>query len=664
MDTVSILKELLPNFEVDYERITPPKGRFNTESWNADEKYSDGEVEEELLYKIVTAKTEELSALADSNDWPAFIHFSDVRKNILKWYEFDREKEVLEIGCGMGAVTELLCQKCKNVTAVELSLRRGISTLYRCRDYGNLDVIVGNLNEIHFDRKFDYITLIGVLEYQGSYTDDDDPFLAFLRKIRPLLKEDGKLFVAIENKCGLKYWCGAKEDHTSTAFDGLNHYQLSQLKPRTFSKQEMSQMLERAGFSSIYFYYPYPDYKLPMDIFSEQKLPQSLDDMKFLSNVNGSEDTIVIEDRVVMDDIIRNGVGDFFANSFLIECSKTEMGERTDRVLYASFTNQRKKEYRIETVYKSSGVYIKRAYEEASKAHLKRLCQNLADLKGRGLQVISVEETDTGLIFPEIKEQTLSAALSDAIMDLDREKIRNLLELQKRDILRSSEIVKKDGEGTILRVGYVDMAPQNAFLKDGRLLWFDQEWKKDNIPMEYIVCRGLKLLYEKNPKLSEKISLDRLLAQGGINFSKESFEKYEREFAGENIHQEIRLLKQSDGHIVKNNVERFCSLSDVLDRFLEFYVQKPYVFIYGAGYKGRQTERILAKMNLDFEAFLVSDHQKKGETDKKPVLFLSECINNYDVKDVAVIVAIQNTDVRNEIIKNLEQKGISAVYAV
>ena len=36
----------------------------------------------------------------------------------------------------------------------------------------------------------------------------------FLIKIKQLLKPDGKLLIAIENQYGLKYWCGALEDHT------------------------------------------------------------------------------------------------------------------------------------------------------------------------------------------------------------------------------------------------------------------------------------------------------------------------------------------------------------------------------------------------------------------------------------------------------------------
>lgn len=120
----------------------------------------------------------------------------------LNWYPIDKNSDVLEIGCGMGAITELLCKKAKNVTAVELSKNRATATYLRCRNYDNLEIIVGNLNDIQFSKKYDYITLIGVLEYQNNFTNSDNPFCDFLNTIRNLLKPDGKLLIAIENKYG------------------------------------------------------------------------------------------------------------------------------------------------------------------------------------------------------------------------------------------------------------------------------------------------------------------------------------------------------------------------------------------------------------------------------------------------------------------------------
>ena len=120
------------------------------------------------------------------------------------------------------------------MTSVDLSKRRSLINANRNKEYDNLTIMVGNFNDVVLKEKYDYITLIGVLEYQNNFTNSDNPFVDFLNTIRNLLKPDGKLLIAIENKYGLKYWCGAPEDHSGIPFDGINYYKCSNIA-RTFS---------------------------------------------------------------------------------------------------------------------------------------------------------------------------------------------------------------------------------------------------------------------------------------------------------------------------------------------------------------------------------------------------------------------------------------------
>lgn len=250
-----------------------PKPQFNTKFYKGEDLYSDGDIEDEVIKIIAKNETTDYERYINENySWPVFYHLTRIRQNLLNWYPFNEDADVLEIGCGMGAITELLCKKCSNVTAVELSKRRATATYLRCRAYENLEIIVGNLNDIEFNKKYDYITLIGVLEYQNNYTASENPFKDFLVKIKKLLKPDGKLLIAIENKYGLKYWCGAPEDHSGIPFDGINDYKYSNIA-RTFSKKQLENIIKQSGFDKTFFYYPLPDYKMPQVIYSDDYLP-------------------------------------------------------------------------------------------------------------------------------------------------------------------------------------------------------------------------------------------------------------------------------------------------------------------------------------------------------------------------------------------------------
>jgi SAM-dependent methyltransferase len=290
---------------------------INKKYYKGKDLYSDGEVENFILECAEAGMS--LDDIPESRlSWPVFYHLSPIRANILNWYPFEKESSLLEIGAGCGAVTETLCEKLGSVTAVELSLRRAEIIEARCRQYKNLTIYAGNLNDMDFKKKFDYITLIGVLEYAPAFTDAPESGIVFLKKIRSLLKKKGKLFIAIENQFGMKYWAGANEDHLGKVFVGLEGYSNVE-NVRTYGKNELEQIIRSAGFNSLDFYYPYPDYKFPDIIFSDDFLPSEAD-LYPVTPVFDSERMELFNEKKVFSGIIKNGMFPFFANSFLVEC--------------------------------------------------------------------------------------------------------------------------------------------------------------------------------------------------------------------------------------------------------------------------------------------------------------------------------------------------------
>lgn len=284
------------------------------------DQYSDGDIEDDLL-QLITDEPDVGKIIASDRRWPVLYHFSPVRWNILEWYPFKEDASVLEIGAGCGAISGVLCKNCSRVTSVDLSKRRSMINATRNQQCENLTIMVGNFNDVALQEKYDYITLIGVLEYAGYYTDANEPFVAFLKKISDYLKPDGKLLIAIENKFGLKYWAGAREDHTGGFFDGLEGYIGTESKVRTFSKDALAKIIADAGYSGSEFYYPFPDYKFPTQIFSDSYLPKE-DDLNLSLDVYDNSRMFLMNENRVYAELLKEGKFDFFANSFFVEVSK------------------------------------------------------------------------------------------------------------------------------------------------------------------------------------------------------------------------------------------------------------------------------------------------------------------------------------------------------
>ena len=245
-------------------------------------------------------------------------HLSHIRANILGTVSISKNDKVLEIGSGCGAITGELSKKAGSVTCIELSKRRSMINAYQNQLCDNVRIIVGNFQDIepNLEEKYDIITLNGVFEYAQLYIQSKLPFHNFLKKISNHLKPNGKIVIAIENKFGMKYWAGCQEDHLGGYFRGIEGYDNNKESVLTFSKKELENIFEEAGYEHYEFYYPYPDYKLPMVIYSDEWLPKPGELNRNLQNFD-RERMVLFNETKVYDEIIKNGMFPFFSNSYL-----------------------------------------------------------------------------------------------------------------------------------------------------------------------------------------------------------------------------------------------------------------------------------------------------------------------------------------------------------
>ena len=88
---------------------------------------------------------------------------------------------------------------------------------------------------------FDLVCCIGVLEWVPKFQGGDPRKvqLAFLRRMRSTLRPGGKCYVGIENRLGLKYFMGGRDDHTGQRNVGVFDQTLAAAKHRTITGEEL-----------------------------------------------------------------------------------------------------------------------------------------------------------------------------------------------------------------------------------------------------------------------------------------------------------------------------------------------------------------------------------------------------------------------------------------
>ena len=315
-----------------------------------DDVYSDGSIETVIYERVKERRLE----IEKGDPWPVVYHLSKLRHNILNWYPFKTGSSILEIGAGCGALTGLLAEKAGKLVSVELTKTRASIAYERNKDRENVEIIVGDINRMVFDEKFDYIICNGVLEYAGLmiHGSNENPGLIFLALMKKWLKQDGIILLAIENRLGLKYFAGSKEDHLGKPYAGINGYGE---KPaiRTYSRGELEALCEEAGLTNRKVFFPFPDYKFPMEIFTDQSVNQRLpmvDDIPL-----DTEQFHVFDERKVYVDLMEHQAMQIMSNSFLIEASVEKLPEGSQNIDYVELNYQYLEKYGCSRIWNMRG---------------------------------------------------------------------------------------------------------------------------------------------------------------------------------------------------------------------------------------------------------------------------------------------------------------------
>lgn len=389
--------------------------------------------------------------------------------NIIKWYEFDKTESILQIGLNK-KITEYLKTKFSNV---------------KC---------VAKFNEIDFNEKFNYIFIYG-LEDCGDFSSI----------IFDALDEDGKLLLVFDNPLGI---------------NKFSKFPL-ELNNGKMNIEKVKNMLNKNDNLFFNTFYVFPNYKVTDLIINENAKINEDFYNKYNSDIENNEIRLFDEGEQFKNIYINNPeMIRYLSNSYFIEISKKYTESDIKAITY---NNYRKEEFQLITKIKKD-IVEKYAANENAKKHIENMSIIVDKLKNEGFEIL--DNVSNGVVYSNLvkNNRTLDQIFADKADDLDY--IVNILN-KLMDVLNSKSVSYKQCEKYIkyidkadisfkklhfLKNGYWDLIAKNCFYLNDKFVFFDQEWEKTYLPVEYIIYRSIINSYE----LVKKIQVDDLLKKLNI----------------------------------------------------------------------------------------------------------------------------------------------------
>lgn len=242
---------------------------------------------------------------------------SGKRKGVLEWYPFREKAKLLELGAGMGALTELFVKKKCIVTSVEIKKSRARIIERRFQNNENVNVICDNPVLFETEEKYDYIVVHDIWGYVKKYKKSDEAYNFFLSKIKQFLNPDGHFIVIADNRMALKYFSGNIDEYSRKLFVGVNNYKnYSYIK--SFDKKEILDMLTENDMCPKDIYYVNSDYYFADKIYTDY----ALQNVRYIgrntsTTYNGFS---LFDSQEVYDALQKNEIADRFVDAFIIDC--------------------------------------------------------------------------------------------------------------------------------------------------------------------------------------------------------------------------------------------------------------------------------------------------------------------------------------------------------
>lgn len=335
--------------------------------------------------------------------------------------------------------------------------------------------------------------------------------------------------IACDNKYALKMFAGVA-DERQRFFGGLEEDAGNRM---VYSKAELEEMMKKAGITEYQFFYPYPNYQLPLAIYSDEYQPKIGELTNNLRNFDVDR-AVLFDESKAWDQVIKDGLFTTFANSFLLVIGP-EIPWKRGNLLFSKFSNDRAEAFNIRTdIIEENGarLVLKSPVGKRAQTHIKSLCRWYEKLS-KAYPKVQFNHCEKGEDTAELEYLTGRTLDEELITWLQQNKREDFI----RELKKYIHIVLQSENPNLLDV---DIIFKNILVApDGTWNVLDYEWTFDKeqpeadfvqeLTPEFVVYRSMYYFVRDN-QLSEEIQQEMFSLIGVTEEDKRVYEELEQRF--------------------------------------------------------------------------------------------------------------------------------------
>lgn len=494
-----------------------------------------------------------------------------------------------------------------------------------------------------------------------SFIEKERDIGKIIANVYAKLPADGKMLLALNNRLGVRYFCGDRDPYTERNFDPIEDYRRVYSKEqdrfdgRMYSYAQIQEMLTDAGVHAFQFFSVFSDLSNPFLIYAQDYDPRENLTTRAVPSYH-YPDTVFLEEEFLYSGLIANGLFHRMSNAFLVECAKD--GKLSD-VQHVTASVERGNENGIYTLIHRTGTVEKRAIYPEGRERIRNLAENIMALQARGIRVVEGSMREDAYWMPYVDAPVGQVYLLE-LLRKDKEAFLKALDHFRDLILQSSEIKEDEEYGQVFSKAYVDMVPLNSFYVDGEFVFFDQEFALPDYPVKVVLYRMICTLLAGG-SVAGIIAPDELYERYGLKDELEKWAGLERRFMIRLRNEDqLRIYHEKirrNDTVLNNNRQRLnFSEEEFRRRFVDIFhnLRGKKLIVFGSG---RFAEHFLEWYGQDYPvAAIVDNNEKAWGKELNGIKVVSpQMLAAVDRGEYRVVVCIKNY---LSVMKQLQDMGI------